>query len=36
MIEKKELIKPANTVKHDNDEKSKATITAEPIERGFG
>ena len=39
MIEKnwKELIKPAKlTVKHDNDEKSKATITAEPIERGIG
>ncbi len=39
MIEKnwKELIKPAKlTVKHNNDDKSNATIIAEPIERGFG
>ncbi len=39
MIEKnwKELIKPAKlTVKHNNDQKSNATIIAEPIERGFG
>ena len=39
MIEKnwKELIKPAKlTVKHHNDQKSNATIIAEPIERGFG
>ena len=39
MIEKnwKELIKPAKlTVKHKNDQKSNATIIAEPIERGFG
>ena len=39
MIEKnwKELIKPAKlTVKHNNDQKSSATIIAEPIERGFG
>ncbi len=39
MIEKnwKELIKPAKlTVNHKNEEKSNATITAEPIERGFG
>ena len=32
-----ELIKPAKlTVKHNNDDKSNATIIAEPIERGFG
>ena len=39
MIEKnwKELIKPAKlSVKHNNDNKSDATIIAEPIERGFG
>ena len=39
MIEKnwKELIKPAKlTVKHNNEQKSNATIIAEPIERGFG
>ncbi len=39
MIEKnwKELIKPAKlTVKHNNVDKSNATIIAEPIERGFG
>ena len=39
MIEKnwKELIKPAKLiVKHNNDDKSNATIIAEPIERGFG
>ena len=39
MIEKnwKELIKPAKLmVKHNNDQKSNATIIAEPIERGFG
>ncbi len=39
MIEKnwKELIKPAKlTVKHINEQKSSATIIAEPIERGFG
>ena len=39
MIEKnwKELIKPAKlTVKHNNDQKSNASIVAEPIERGFG
>ena len=39
MIEKnwKELIKPAKlTVKHNDDQKSSATIIAEPIERGFG
>ena len=39
MIEKnwKELIKPAKlNVKHNNDQKSNATIIAEPIERGFG
>ena len=39
MIEKnwKELIKPAKlTVKHNNEQKSSATIIAEPIERGFG
>ena len=39
MIDKnwKELIKPAKlTVKHNNDQKSNATIIAEPIERGFG
>ena len=39
MIEKnwKELIKPAKlTVKHNDDQKSNATIIAEPIERGFG
>ena len=38
MIEKnwKELIKPAKFRKHNNDDKSNATIIAEPIERGFG
>ena len=39
MIEKnwKELIKPAKLmVKHNDDQKSNATIIAEPIERGFG
>ena len=39
MIEKnwKELIKPAKlTVRHNDDNKSNATIIAEPIERGFG
>ena len=39
MIEKnwKELIKPAKlTVKHKNEQKSNATIIAEPIESGFG
>ena len=39
MIEKnwKELIKPVKLmVKHNDDQKSNATIIAEPIERGFG
>ena len=39
MIDKnwKELIKPAKLmVKHNDDQKSNATLTAEPIERGFG
>ncbi len=39
MIEKnwKELIKPSKlTVQHDSNDEFKATIVAEPIERGFG
>ena len=39
MIEKnwKELIKPSKlSVQHDSNDEFKATIVAEPIERGFG